>query len=132
MAVGLVSCFAASPCNCPNGAPLEIIAADPITSITLSGPPCNGAKYKCSSHANYDNVLTADCTILDIAPVTVGVCAMDVTVGGMTVHVERQFVNGPVGECAGPCGLSFVAANGTGSVDLRPLADGGTISNAAP
>jgi len=132
IAVGLVSCTAGAPCNCPQGAPLEITAADPITSIALSGPPCNGAKYRCNSHANYDNVLAADCTTVDISPVTVGVCVIDISVGGMTVHLERQFVSGPVGECAGPCGFSFVAVNGTGYIDLRPLADGGTISNAAP
>jgi hypothetical protein len=131
IAVGLVSCFSA-PCNCPSGGPLTITAADPITSIALSGPPCNGAKYRCNSHPSDDNVLAADCTTVYISPVSVGVCVIDVTVGGMTVHLERQFVNGPAGECAAPCGLSFVAVNGSGYIDLRPLADGGTVSYAAP
>jgi|SRR5262245_2285298 len=132
IAIGLGSCSTGAVCNCPSGGPLTITAADPITSIALSGPPCNGAKYRCNSHADFDNALAADCTTVDIRPVTVGVCVIDVAVGGMTVHVERQMVSGPVGECAGPCGFSVVAVNGTGYIDLRPLADGGTISNAGP
>ena len=47
------------------------------------------------------------------------------------MHVEGQLVSGTGGECARACN-PIVTVNGTGNIDLRPLADGGTISNAAP
>jgi hypothetical protein len=103
-------------------------AAEPITSLVMSGPACGaGARFWCIRPGGSENTLPADCTRVQIMPIAAGPCVVDVVVGGMNVHLEQQIVASVSDCCTG-----FVAANGSGDIDLRPLADGGADADGAP
>jgi hypothetical protein len=128
-AVALLVTVASSSCGpCGDCAPdytgLVVYTSPPITMVTLSGPACAGGVFRCEP-ADFDSTIHDPCTRLQIEAKTVGLCVVDLVVGGQPVHLERQMAQRPPGCCGGFIG----EANHEGFIDLTAT-DGGAAEDA--
>lgn len=124
-AVASVSCESKTTCGCLRAIGLALVTAEPVTSIEMSGPACQGATwetFQCTPSNPQDNV-DSNCRYVRIYAKAAGLCVVDVT-AGMTFHLEREMVL----HNDGCCGISFGEKVPSGNIDLRPDADGGTDS----
>src|SRR6188474_2219387 len=68
---------------------LVITTAAPITQVTLSGPACDGGRFRCLP-ADFDNTIHPDCTDVQIAPKAMGECVVDLTAGGTNMRIQHR------------------------------------------
>lgn len=112
--------------DCPSDVDgLVITVAVPITKVTLSGPACSGGRFRCVP-ADFDDVVHDPCTEVQIEAAAEGLCAVDLTLGADSVHLERQMTRRPPGCCGGFIG----EANHAGEIDLTST-DGGMGGDAS-
>jgi hypothetical protein len=121
--VGGASALACSKKIC-DGPPivdgLVVYTSVPISDVTLSGPACSGARFRCVP-ADFDNQIHGQCDELQIEAKMEGECVVDLDLAGTMVHVEREMVK--MAYCDG-----FVIS--AGKVDLRAAPDGGPDADA--
>jgi hypothetical protein len=91
-----------------------------ITTVTLSGPACSGARVRCIP-ADFDNQVHDQCNRLQIEAKTIGQCVVDLDLAGTTVRIEREMVK------MAYCDDFVISA---GEVDLRAAPEGGTDADA--
>ena len=117
-----VSCGTDS-CSCPTVVTgVALRSLDPVTAVVLSGSACQGGTFRCGGLSGAANVITADCTHVQIDAKAAGLCIIDITAGTMTFHLEREMVFHNYG-C---CGTSIGDRYPQGEIDVRSGADGGT------
>ena len=116
----IASC--ATHCDCAGPVlGLVVRTAAPITQLALSGPACDGARFRCLP-ADFDNTIRPDCTHLQIAPKATGECIVDLTAGGTNMRIQHRMREYP-GCCGGD---NFIGdEDQVGTVDLRHPPDGG-------
>jgi hypothetical protein len=100
---------------------LVVYTSVPITSVTLSGPACAGARFRCVP-ADFDDVVHDQCDELQVEAKMEGQCVVDLDLAGTTTRIEREAVK--MAYCDG-----FVIS--AGEVDLRGVPDAGRDGDAA-
>jgi hypothetical protein len=123
-ATQVASCRVACDCAGPVLG-LVVRSPAPITQVALSGPACDGARFRCLPF-DFDNTIRPDCTDMQIAPKAVGTCIVDLTAGGTTTHLEHRMREYP--NCCDEPGTFLGDEDHSGDVDLR---DAGTAPNDA-
>jgi len=107
-------------CECVDDVVGLVFRTDgPVTKVTLSGPACGGAHFRCIP-ADFDDAIHDKCAEVQIMPAAPGRCVVDLVIEGKPVHVERDLSERPKSEC---CGGYIGEANGQGDIDLRHVAD---------
>ena len=110
-----------SVCDCYDGPSGLMITTDAtVTSLTLSGTACAKGQFRCVPE-NLDNKIHGECKTIQVVAQANGTCIVDLTVGGVAIHLERQMRRSTC-ECYG---TYYTEANQAGEVDLRHNPDGG-------
>lgn len=124
--LGVPSC-SHSVCDCPNDPVGLVITTDaPVSAVTLSGPACTGGHFRCVP-ADFDDVIHAPCTEVQVEAIAEGLCVVDLVVGHFPLGIQRQMSRRPPGCCGGYIG----DANHQGYITLTAGADAGVDGDAA-
>jgi len=79
-----------SVCDCYDGSLGLMITTDaPVTSVTLSGTACANGQFRCVPE-NLDNTIHGECKSIQVVAQTKGTCVVDLTIGSVAMHLERQ------------------------------------------
>ncbi len=114
-------------CECPNDPLGLVITTDaPVSAVALSGPACTGGHFRCVP-ADFDDVIHAPCTEVQIEAIAEGLCVVDLVVGDFPLGIERQMSRRPPGCCGGFIG----DANHDGYVTLTTRVDAGVDGDAS-
>jgi hypothetical protein len=110
-----------SVCDCYDGSlGLMITTDEPVTSVTLSGAACIEGQFRCVPE-NLNNKIHGDCQSIQVVVNAEGTCAVDLTVGGVAMRLERQMRRSTC-DCYG---AYYTEANQAGEIDLRQKPDSG-------